>query len=169
MKKFMIITLILMSFSTLAQTCLSSISATTPSNNFVVNSNGTVTDSRLGLMWMRCSLGQTWVSISGTCTGDALEMNWQQALLAAHGYVYANQSGWRVPNVKELASITEGQCARPAINSSIFPNTPADDFWTSSPAMTDPQRAWVIAFFNSSNSIKDKNLFVYTRLVRTAN
>ncbi|MDP5039293.1 DUF1566 domain-containing protein [Flavobacterium sp. W21_SRS_FM6] len=169
MKLSLLLFTVCVSCSGLAQTCLESINETTPSSNFTINLNGTVTDSRLGLMWMRCSLGQTWNSASASCTGDALELNWQEALQTAHGYIYANQTGWRVPNVKELASITEGQCVRPAINTEIFPNTPADDFWTSSPAVSDPQRAWVIAFFNSSNSIKEKSLFVYTRLVRTAN
>lgn len=169
MKTVIAIGLFLLAFMASAQTCLTSINATNPDSNFVINDDGTVTDSRLGLMWMRCALGQTWESSTATCTGDASKMHWQQALIAAHGYVYANQTGWRVPNIKELASITEGQCVRPAINMRIFPNTPADDFWTSSPAVSDPQRAWVIAFFNSSNSIKEKSLFVYTRLVRTAN
>lgn len=167
MKTWITLSFLLLPLSALAQTCLTSISATTPTTSFVINGDGTVTDNRLGLMWMRCSLGQTW--LNNSCSGEPLELSWQQALVNAHGYVYANQTGWRVPNVKELASITEGQCVRPAINTSIFPNTPADDFWTSSPAVNDPRRAWVIAFFNSSNSIKDKSLFVYTRLVRTAN
>jgi hypothetical protein len=167
MKHLLLMTLLMYACLAKGQTCLESIAPTTPITNFTDNADGTVTDTRVGLMWMRCSLGQTW--INSTCAGEALELSWQQALVSAHGYVYADQSGWRVPNVKELASITEGQCVRPAINTSIFPNTPSDDFWTSSPAVSDPQRAWVIAFFNSSNSIKDKSLFVYTRLVRTAN
>jgi hypothetical protein len=33
--------------------------------------------------------------------------------------------------------------------------------------MSDPERAWVVAFFNSSNSIKEKNRAVFVRLVRT--
>jgi hypothetical protein len=57
---------------------------------------------------------------------------------------------------------------RPAINEFFFPNTSSDDYWTSTPSVVDPKRAWVIAFFNSSNSLKDKRLFVFTRLVRTA-
>lgn len=158
---------LLLSTSAVAQTCLESLAPTTPSSNFTDNLDGTVSDKKLGLMWMRCSIGQTWSQ--GTCLGDATELSWQEALNIAHGYEYANQLGWRVPNVKELATITEGQCVRPAINETLFPNTPADDYWTSTPSVTDSQRAWVIAFFNSSNSLKQKSLFVYTRLVRTAN
>ena len=167
MSKLLAIFLLCFGSLVCAQTCLESIAPTTPEAQFVDNGDGTLTDSKNGLMWMRCSLGQSWQNNS--CVGDASKYSWQQALVAAHGYVYANQQGWRLPNVKELASITEGQCVRPAINSVLFPNTPADDFWTSSPSISDPQRAWVIAFFNSSNSLKQKSLFVYARLVRTAN
>ena len=166
MYKLLLILMILFSFAARGQTCLLSIIPTNPSSNFVVNTDGTVTDKTFKLTWMRCSLGQTW-SVD-TCVGDASELNWQQALQTAHGYEYASKKGWRVPNIKELATITERSCVRPAINQELFPNTPSDDFWTSTPSVQDPQRAWVIAFFNSSNSVKQKNLFVFTRLVRTA-
>ena len=159
---------ILMMFAihSVAQTCLSDAPQTTPTSQFVNNGDGTVTDLTTGLMWMQCSLGQVWVN--GACTGDAQTLNWQEALLLAHGYQFASQDGWRLPNIKELASLTERQCVRPAINETLFPSTPSDDFWTSTPSVRDPQRAWVVAFFNSSNSIKDKQRFVFARLVRTA-
>lgn len=167
MNKLVALVLLIYSLNSAAQTCLESITATTPTEQFIDNGDGTLTDSVRGLMWMRCSLGQSWQNNS--CSGEALQLNWQQALVVAHGFEYAGQRGWRLPNVKELSSITEGQCVRPAINSELFPNTPADDYWSATPSVTDPERAWVIAFFNSSNSIKQKSLFVYARLVRTAN
>jgi hypothetical protein len=157
---------LLMPFTVASQTCLPEFDATILEDAYIDNGDGTVTDASLGLTWMRCSLGQTWQNDS--CTGDASELSWQQALLTAHGYQYANKLGWRVPNIKELASLTERACVRPAINSLFFPNTSSDDYWTSTPSVSDSQRAWVIAFFNSSNSLKDKKLFVFTRLVRTA-
>lgn len=154
------------SYVATSQTCLPDFDITLKADEFVDNADGTVTVPSLGLVWMRCSLGQTWVD--ETCSGDAKELTWQQALHTAHGYQYAGQLGWRVPNMKELASLTERNCVRPAINEIFFPNTSSDDYWTSTPSMVDPKRAWVIAFFNSSNSLKDKRLFVFTRLVRTA-
>lgn len=156
----------LISFTATSQTCLPAFDPSVQSEEFVDNGDGTATNTTLGLTWMRCSLGQIWVD--GTCSGDAIELNWQQALQAAHGYEYAGQFGWRVPNMKELASLTERSCVRPAINEEFFPNTSADDYWTSTPSVLDPKRAWVVAFFNSSNSLKDKKLFIFTRLVRTA-
>jgi hypothetical protein len=166
--KWFLITFTLVSFNLFGQTCLLSINETAPQSSFVDNEDGTLTDRLLGLTWMRCSIGQIWNQDESRCDGDASELNWQQALQAAHGYVYVNQLGWRVPNIKELSSITERSCVRPAINETLFPNTPSDDFWTSTPSVQDSSRAWVIAFFNSSNSLKQKNLFIFTRLVRTA-
>lgn len=154
------------SYMATSQTCLPDFDANSNLDEFVDNGDGTVTNTSLGLVWMRCSLGQEWDNEA--CIGEASKLTWQQALLAAHGYKYAGQLGWRVPNMKELASLTERSCVRPAINELIFPNTASDDYWTSTPSVVDPKRAWVIAFFNSSNSLKDKNLFVFTRLVKTA-
>ncbi|MGS2720712.1 Lcl C-terminal domain-containing protein [Paraglaciecola aestuariivivens] len=156
-----------LAFSTWAQsqTCLTDYDPNLLTK-FVENGDGTVTDTELGLVWMQCSLGQTWQN--DTCEGDASELTWQQALISAHGFTYAGQTGWRVPNVKELASLTDHACVRPAINTVVFPNTSSDDYWTSTPSVIDPNRAWVVAFFNSSNSLKEKRLFVFTRLVRTA-
>ena len=163
MKKWLVL-IMLFSLPVQAQTCIGSIDETAAAAGFSDNGDGTVTDLTIGLMWMQCSVGQ--IFSNGNCIGDATELNWQQALLFAHGYKFAGLDGWRLPNIKELASITERQCVRPAINETLFPNTPSDDFWTSTPALLDAERAWVIAFFNSSNSIKHKNLFVFARLVR---
>lgn len=165
MKKYLWLLAVMIPIQVAAQTCISDIDETTPTTNFLDNGNGTVTDLTTGLMWMQCSLGQTWSN--GACTGDAETLNWQQALQQAHGYEFASTDGWRLPNIKELATLSERSCVRPAINETLFPSTPSDDYWTSTPSLSDPQRAWVVAFFNSSNSIKEKQLFVFARLVRT--
>ena len=163
MKKLVI--LALLSLNASAQTCLDDVTETASAEQFVVNTDGTATHTERGLMWMRCSLGQTYSN--NDCIGEGDELNWQQALDEAHGYTFAGKSGWRVPNLKELATLTERACVRPAINETVFPSTLSDDYWTSTPAVTDANRAWVVAFFNSSNALKEKRLFVYTRLVRT--
>jgi hypothetical protein len=163
MKKLLF--LALLSFNSLAQTCLGDVTETANEEQFTVNTDGTATHISSGLMWMRCSIGQTYSADS--CVGEADELNWQQALDEAHGFTYAGHSGWRVPNLKELATLTERACVRPAIDESVFPDTLSDDYWTSTPSVLDTDRAWVVAFFNSSNALKEKSLFVYTRLVRT--
>lgn len=148
-----------------AQECLSDGLETTPNDNFTAVTTSSLLDVTTDLVWRRCSEGQTWNG--STCGGEAIKYTWQEALQLAHQASDEDLLGWRLPNVKELASITERDCVRPAVNSSLFPATPPDDFWTSTPSADDPDRAWVVAFFNASHSIKEKDRFVYVRLVRT--
>lgn len=127
----------------LAQTLCSnenpSILSTTPGDDFEVHADGAVTHIATGLMWMRCALGQTWTG--STCSGEGGEYNWAEvheavvALNAAGGF--AGYDDWRLPNIKELASIVEERCWDPAINETVFPNTPAGD-WTSAAWSSTP-------------------------------
>lgn len=152
------------SFNAGAQTCLTDAIETSPSGQFTEVTNDQMLDNNSQLIWQRCALGQTFDG--STCTGEATRYTWQEALVIAQQTAHNTQQAWRLPNVKELATITERQCVRPAINESVFPNTPSDDFWTSTPSVDDVERAWVVAFFNSSHSIKEKDRFVFVRLVR---
>lgn len=130
MKHILVSTIILLFMSSIAlAVCVNTITESTPSSRFVLNGDETITDSETGLMWMRCSIGQTWDGAA--CTGTALTMNWKQALDMAVGANFANAGNWRLPNIKELKSITEDRCYSPAINESIFPDTPSTSFWSS--------------------------------------
>lgn len=168
MKNLWLIILLFMTCNVWAQSCLTSIVDTSPDTNFTDNEDGTVTDSTTGLMWMKCTIGQTYNETDNTCTGEGTVLTWQEALQSTYGFQFATFTSWRLPNVKELASITERSCVRPSINETLFPNTPSDDFWTSTPSLVDLESAWVVAFFNSSNALKDKDNFVFVRLVRFA-
>jgi hypothetical protein len=116
---------------------------------YVDHGNGTVTDTRTGLMWQRCADGQ-----SGTdCgTGAATAHASFAAALSRVAAVNADVAGagrghddWRVPNRNELASLVQAACAAPAINRLSFPATPTiAPFWSSSPA--GASLAWVVQF-----------------------
>jgi hypothetical protein len=153
---------------TLAQTCqTASIPATTPTNRFTVNNNGTVSDSKTGLMWKKCSEGQSGADCSG---GSAATYTWQLALQQAqtvnNGGGFAGYSDWRVPNVKELLSIVEEQCVSPAINLTVFPNTPSNLYWSSSPNANDSYSAWGVGFYSGYSYYSLKSNYSYVRLVR---
>lgn len=155
----------LFSTSTIAQTCLLDGLETTPDDDFSVVETNSLLHISTDLVWKRCAEGQNWDGEA--CDGEAIKYTWQQALQLASESSNEDLLGWRLPNVKELATITQRNCVRPAINNTLFPNTPPDDFWTSTPSVDDPDRAWVVAFFNASHSIKEKDRFIYVRLVRT--
>ncbi|WP_018983555.1 Lcl C-terminal domain-containing protein [Salinimonas chungwhensis] len=165
MKHLLFVCAIILSPTVMAQICLSEAPESTPTDDFVEVGADEMWDQQTNLVWKRCAQGQTWDGT--TCTGQATPMSWKEALQAAQREDDRDQQGWRVPNIKELASVTERQCVRPAINETVFPATPEDDFWTSTPSVSDPDSAWVVAFFNSSHSVKRKARFVYLRLVRS--
>lgn len=108
----------------------------TPSTDFVIHNDGTVTHKSTGLMWMRCSQGQTWTGT--TCTGSPTGYIWRQAL-GLTNINFAGYSDWRLPNVKELFSIVEMRCAGPALNGEIFPKNDGFYYWTSTP---DSVKSW---------------------------
>jgi hypothetical protein len=148
------------------QACLSSVPETAAEDEFEKIDGGLVWHTETNLIWMRCALGQTWDG--SDCLGEATKFTWQEALQISVGYEFLGSTQWRLPNIKELVSITEKSCVRPSINDSTFPQTPPDDFWTSTPVANDGIRAWAVAFYNSSMSNKQKDRALNVRLVRTA-
>lgn len=123
--------------------------------------NGTdVTDNRTGLIWARCSVGQSWNG--SICSGTAITYTHEQAL----SYV-KSQSGWRLPNVKEISSLTDKGCSNPAIDSTLFSNTMPNRYWSSSPyTVNDSSLSWSVYFFDGGVNISNRNLYQYVRLVR---
>ncbi len=69
--------------------------------SFTDNSNGTITDSTRGLVWQKCTIGQTGTN---TCTGNATKLIWNQALHSCNSLSLAGKK-WRLPNAKELLSL----------------------------------------------------------------
>ncbi|MFP8780361.1 DUF1566 domain-containing protein [Hydrogenophaga sp. RWCD_12] len=101
--------------------------------------NNVVSDKLTGLQWRRCLEGQVW---SGSaCTGTATTYTHREALLYANGSGLRT-SGWRIPNVKEGASLLDkSQTSAPYADRAAFPGAPGTDLWTSTAAVGDPADA----------------------------
>ena len=138
-----------------------------PDDRYQVHGDGTVTDTVTGLMWMQCSLGQIYAN--GTCSdaADATEHNWQAALEAAEDYTFATYSDWRLPNIKELSSLAARDRYNPAINSTVFPNTPSDWYWSASPDADFSNLAWRLYFYYGYDDYDGRNYDLHVRLVRS--
>lgn len=132
------------------------------------NGDGTVTDPRTGLMWDRCALGQSGAACGG---GEATAYRWQSALQEARTRNSQNWRGhadWRLPNVKELASLIRHDRLRPAIDTTAFPAAPDAAFWTSSTHQAVRRMAWAVFFGEGDVFSADKDTLARIRLVRTA-
>ncbi|MBQ1783163.1 MAG: DUF1566 domain-containing protein [Gammaproteobacteria bacterium] len=154
-----------------AQECNSQVVATTPSSVFTINSDGTVTDNRTGLVWDACNWGKS----GADCTaGSATHYSWQDALAQAalaNGANYKGYNDWRLPNIKELMSLVERRCQGPAINLDIFPNASSNPLWSASPLVSGSGASWTLRMDKGSVYYVIHNEFwgVQVRLVRGGN
>lgn len=98
-----------------------------PATRFTyINAGTEVADAQTNLIWRRCVEGMSWNG--ATCIGADSRFTREQALAQAQ-----SQTGWRLPNIKELTSIVDRSTSSPAFNASIFPVTPMFGLWTSTP------------------------------------
>jgi len=140
------------------------ISITKPDSLYSDHGDGTITDKQTGLMWQKCSLG---LSDSLCATGTALSFTWQAALAVANDNTDSGYSDWRLPNKNELESLLDDACFQPAINETVFPNTIATGYWSSSPYVGNSgETSWVIGFNDSGVRITRKLAALSVRLVR---
>ncbi len=94
---------------------------------YINNGNGTITDTITGLMWQRT---------------DGGEMTFENALIYCDTLTLGGYSDWRLPNAHEGFSILNQQNANPAINTTFFPNTGAEYWWTSTVQKGDSTKIW---------------------------
>jgi hypothetical protein len=89
--------------------------------------NNAVIDRKTGLTWRRCLEGQRWTG--SACTGGATNLTHELALIRGAGI-----AGWRLPNIKELASLADRSRENPALDSTAFPgHGGVSATWSSSP------------------------------------
>ena len=116
-------------------------------------------DNRTGLMWAANG------NATGCNSGDTLIST--MALAYCEGLAFANYSDWRLPNIRELASIVDYSRQNPSINTTYFPNTKNSFYWSSTTYVPNPGVAWYVYFSYGgvNNSTKTSNGY-YVRCVR---
>ncbi|MBF0210656.1 MAG: DUF1566 domain-containing protein [Desulfamplus sp.] len=122
-------------------------------SNFIVNPNlNVITDTNTGLMWQAISSESV--------------MTWEAAINYAENLVLADLSDWRLPTIKELASITAMDRFSPAINTSIF-DSKEYEYWSSTTYALSTGNGWVLDFVTYGQAGNGaKNQTGYVRSVR---
>ncbi|TFG48562.1 MAG: DUF1566 domain-containing protein, partial [Candidatus Brocadiia bacterium] len=116
------------------------------------NNDGTVTDHATNLIWEQ--------------TGSSAKMTWEHALVQAEEMTLAGWEDWRLPNIKELRSLTDITQTNPAVDLAVFPDFQSDDYWSSTTLAGNPERAWTTNFSFGTVSYQPKTADLLIRCVR---
>jgi len=152
--------------------------ATTPTgqfNDLKIDQNAlVVTDKKTGLMWMRCTRGFEWNEVTLSCENNIaneVTVNWARALQIASedSTTTGGYTDWRLPNVKELASIVERKCFGPAVNNDVFPGTVPGAYWTNTHVLSSDSAVRVVNFNRGGVTTSSASSLLYLRMVRDVN
>jgi hypothetical protein len=114
-------------------------------------SGDSVHDSHSGLTWERAVEhdNYSWQDANAFCSH-----------LTTHG------GGWRLPSIRELLTVVDVTRFDPAIDTSVFPNTPSELFWSSSPSRSPAGTAWGVNFTRGSSGAASVGTKAHVRCVR---
>ena len=135
---------------------------------YVDNGDGTITDTRTGLMWEK-------LSDDGSIHDKDWEYLWMEAsfdkVLKLNTVKFAGYDDWRVPNVNELLTLLNYGAGLPATSPAFNTGctlgcnvltcscTRSSSYWSSTADASDPRRAWTVSTFGStSTSLKGAHL-----------
>ena len=124
---------------------------------FKDNGDGTITDNRTGLMWVKDGN-------SAGCNNGA-DLTWEDALSFCENLSYAGYKDWRLPSIQELHSIVDYGTYNPAINT-YFPNTQSGYYWSSTTYVGSTDYAWYVYFYDGDVNSYSKAYDNYVRPVR---
>ena len=95
---------------------------------FIINGNGTATDTVTGLMWQQL---------------DGGEMSIESAIKYCDSLSLAGYTDWRLPSAHEAFSILNHQNTNPALDTKVFTKTTAEYWWSSDHQANDMNKIWV--------------------------
>ncbi len=95
---------------------------------FIDHGNGTITDTITGLMWQKIDFG---------------EISFENAVKYCDTLTLGGYTDWRLPSPLEGFSILNLQNTNPAINTTFFPKSAAEYWWTNKLQYNDPSKVWV--------------------------
>ncbi len=120
-------------------------------HDFTANGDGTITDENTGLMWQQA--------------GDGTAVAWEEALEYAESLTLGEHDDWRLPNIKELRSISDDDLANSSFDTNYFTGY-SSGYWSSTTEQNHPEEAWNVDFSYGLISHTIKTTALNVRCVR---
>jgi len=118
------------------------------------SSGNQVTDDVSGLTWQR--------------NVDAKTFGWDEAKTYCACLSIDGVAAWRLPSRIELATLVDWTTVSPSIDTSAFPATASENFWTSSPVGSDEGLVYLVYFDNGHTTYATTDYSYHTRCVRSS-
>ncbi len=134
--------------------------ANAPAGRYTIPVAGAVYDTKTKLTWQQLG-GENYTWGSASTLGTA------QSYCAT--VTNPIGTGWRVPTVGELGTLVDYSQAAGAgttIDSTFFPGTAGDPFWSSTPNVSAPTFAWAVNFYDGETLSIDATTPTWVRCVR---
>lgn len=119
------------------------------------NGDGTVTDHLTGLIWEQIPNPNSNV--------------WEQALIYAENLSIAGKTDWRLPNIKELQSLSDYKIGSPSIDNLFFTTILPNKYWSSTSLPNLTSKAWYLSTQFGITTYDDKTNTNYFICVRGGN
>lgn len=124
-----------------------------PANYAVASGGNQVNDNVTSLTWQR--------------NVDARSFTWDEAQKYCSCLSVDGKTGWRLPSRIELASLVDWTTVSPSIDAAAFPETPAENFWTSSPVGSAAGLVYLVYFDNGHTTYATADYTYRARCVRS--
>jgi Protein of unknown function (DUF1566)/Secretion system C-terminal sorting domain len=99
-------------------------------SQFTDKGDGTIKDNLTGLTWQKVPHPDS--------------LTWENALTYAEGLTLSGFSDWRLPNIKELQSISDEKLVNPSVSTTFFPAIGIKKYWSSTSLPNQTTRAWYL-------------------------
>ncbi len=116
-----------------------------------IKSGNVVTNTHSQLQWQDDAIGSP--------------KTWREAIDYCETLILDGLSGWRLPNINELKSITNKETRSPAAVSA-FTNLGTNQYWSSTTYVASKEKAWLVNFADGKESGGPKSYHKYVICVR---
>ena len=99
-------------------------------SQFTDKGDGTIKDNLTGLTWQKVP--------------NLDSLTWENALTYAENLTLGGFSDWRLPNIKELQSISDDKLVNPSVSTTFFPAIGVKKYWSSTSLPNQTTRAWYL-------------------------
>lgn len=104
----------------------------------------------------------------GSCAGGS-GCDTEKFVADVNAVSLCGHNDWRMPTLPELHNLVDRGIASPGptIDTSYFPNTPGEHYWSASPSAVNTANTWHVNFDSGDGGQASRAASLHVRLVRT--